>query len=214
MKRLPRRPGRSRRGVIFFIMLISVVLVFALDAKVAVLLRTAIESQAQKISTAAINEAVMEVLGENQVTYQNIIKTERDENGRIISMDTDAVSLNALKAKINLKIQEKLKEYERQQFSIPIGTLLGSDLLRDRGPAVPLRCTLLSNVQCDFKNEFDSAGINQTRHSIMLVVKTEVRAMIPGYETTLGLTTDFCVAETIIVGEVPGVYAGLNGTQK
>ena len=214
MKRLPRRPGRSRRGVIFFIMLISVVLVFALDAKVAVLLRTAIESQAQKISTAAINEAVMEVLGENQVTYQNIIKTERDENGRIISMDTDAVSLNALKAKINLKIQEKLKEYERQQFSIPIGTRLGSDLLRDRGPAVPLRCTLLSNVQCDFKNEFDSAGINQTRHSIMLVVKTEVRAMIPGYETTLGLTTDFCVAETIIVGEVPGVYAGLNGTQK
>ena len=60
--------------------------------------------------------------------YQNIMRIEKDENGNIISIDTDAAALNLLKTKINLQIQEKLKSYEKQEFLIPIGTLLGSDL--------------------------------------------------------------------------------------
>ena len=211
MRRWTRRSPHRRRGIIFFIMAFAVALVFVLDAQITPLIRTAVESQAQRLSVEAINQAVGEVLREHQVTYQNIMRIEKDDSGNIVSMDTDVVALNELKTEINLQIQEKLKSYEKQEFSIPIGTLLGSDIFRDRGPSVPLRCTLLSNVLCDFKNEFDSAGINQTRHAILLEVKTEIRAMIPGYESTMGVTTDFCVAETVIVGEVPEVYAGLNG---
>ncbi len=213
MKSRPTRyPSYKRRGIIFFIMFLAVIIVFVLDAQITPLIQTAVESQAQRLSVEGINQAVTEVLSENQVEYQNIMRIEKDENGNIISIDTDAAALNLLKTKINLQIQEKLKSYEKQEFLIPIGTLLGSDLFRDRGPSIPLRCTLLSNVLCDFKNEFDSAGINQTRHAIMMEVKTEVRAMIPGYQTTMGISTDFCIAETVIVGEVPQFYAGLDGS--
>ena len=212
MRRAPRRTGSRGRAGIFLIMALAIALVFVLDAQITPMIHTSVESAAQKISAEAVNQAVNEEITENQLTYQKIMRSEKDGNGNITSMDTDMVALNSLKAQINLKIQEKLNALEKQNFSIPAGTLIGSDLFRDRGPKVPLKCTLLSNVLCDIKNVFDSAGINQTRHAIMLEVKTEVRAMIPGYQTTLGLTTNFCVAETIIVGDVPSFYAGLGKT--
>ena len=213
MKRRPSsHPLQKRRGGIFLIMLLAAVLVFFLDTQITPLVETSVKSQAQRLSVEGINQAVSEVLGDSQVEYQNVMRIEKDESGSIASIDTDTAALNALKAEINLQIQDKLKSYEKQEFSIPIGTLLGGDLFRDRGPSIPLRCTLLSNVECNFKSEFDSAGINQTRHTIILEVKTELRAMIPGYQTAMGISTDFCIAETVIVGEVPQFYAGLGGS--
>ena len=53
---------------------------------------------------------------------------------------------------------------------------------------------------------FSDAGINQTLHRIVLEVKTTVSAIIPGYTTSVEISGQFVIAETIIVGEVPDAY--------
>ena len=50
------------------------------------------------------------------------------------------------------------------------------------------------------------AGNNQTRHQIMLNVNMTVSAIIPGYSVTSQVSSDICVAETVIVGLVPEAY--------
>ena len=55
-------------------------------------------------------------------------------------------------------------------------------------------------------SEFSEAGINQTLHRILLEVSVDVSAIIPGYTTSVDVTTNFVVAETVIVGSIPDSY--------
>ena len=57
----------------------------------------------------------------------------------------------------------------------------------------------------DYENRFDSAGINQTRHQILLNMTMNVTAIVPGYSVTTEVKTSYRLAETVIVGYVPSV---------
>jgi hypothetical protein len=43
-------------------------------------------------------------------------------------------------------------------------------------------------------------------------VEAELTVLIPGYDKPLTVTTDYLVAETIIVGEIPRVYMNMGET--
>ena len=59
------------------------------------------------------------------------------------------------------------------------------------------------------RNQFASAGVNQTHHQVMLDIQTHVLFITPdSYEPT-EVNTSICIAETVIVGEVPQAYAGI-----
>ena len=57
-----------------------------------------------------------------------------------------------------------------------------------------------------FEKAFASAGINQTRHEIRLVVDVYVSVLLPGFSTVTKVTNRCAVAETVIVGSVPDTY--------
>ena len=57
-----------------------------------------------------------------------------------------------------------------------------------------------------FENAFTSAGINQTKHQIYLVVDVYVSILLPGFSTTTKFSNTYSVAETVIVGSVPDNY--------
>ena len=56
---------------------------------------------------------------------------------------------------------------------------------------------------------FTSAGINQTLHQIMLDVEVEITLLIPGGKTETRVDAAVCVAETLLMGQVPDTYLGL-----
>ena len=58
--------------------------------------------------------------------------------------------------------------------------------------------------------EFESAGINQTRHKVVLTLRGDVRMIIPTGAATVEAVTEVAVAECIIVGEVPTSYVDVN----
>ena len=97
-----------------------------------------------------------------------------------------------------------------RRLAFPIGTLTGSELLHGRGPEVPLRVTLAGNAAADFESQFESAGINQTKHRITLKIHLQLYTFIPGINRTVDVDTDIPVAETVIVGEVPDIIANLS----
>ena len=55
-------------------------------------------------------------------------------------------------------------------------------------------------------SEFSEAGINQTRHRIIIEITVNVEAIVPGYSTDVAVSTAITAAETIIVGRVPDAY--------
>ena len=56
---------------------------------------------------------------------------------------------------------------------------------------------------------FESAGINQTLHRIMLKVTTTVYLVSSWHSTSVEIASSYLIAETVLVGSVPNVYANI-----
>lgn len=208
-RRSGRRPWKKStkiKLVIAGIILLAIFLFVSL--RLRPMIQTVTATVAKQFSTQAIQSTVIRQLEEGDWTYEDFVNIQRDSSGNIVTVTTNMVNINQLKAKIALAIQEEMGEHYTQT-GVPIGTLTGSDLLRGHGPKVPVRISIAGNVSVDLKSNFEAAGINQTRHQIYLEIRTSVYSYLTGASSTTDVATDVAVAETVIVGEVPQMFASI-----
>ena len=66
-------------------------------------------------------------------------------------------------------------------------------------------------VSAEFDSQFSSAGLNQTIHRIWLRIEVPLRVVLPGGQIETMVSSDYCVAETVIVGQVPDTCLQLDG---
>lgn len=209
-----RRPRRSNRRpwkkstkiklVIAGVILLALFLFISL--RLRPMIQTVTATVAKQVSTTAIHNTVVKQLQEANWSYEDFVNIQRDSNGNITTIATNMVNINQLKANIALAIQEELGN-SYTQTGVPLGTLTGNDLLRGHGPKVPVRISIAGNVSVEMKSNFEAAGINQTRHQIYLEITTSAYSYLTGASTTTDVTTDVAVAETVIVGDVPQMFA-------
>lgn len=189
--------------IVAFVSIIAVLL----DKQMRPLIKSVVFSQAQTVSTNVINQVVADELSRLDIDYSDIIDIQKDADGKILAVSTDMKKVNSLKSLMTLSIQDKISAMEVQKTKIPLGTFTGTEILNGRGPKIPINVSMSGSVIMDFKSEFVSAGINQTKHKLYLEVSSEVLAFIPGYPVNTVVKTSILIAETIIVGEVPAVFA-------
>ena len=111
-----------------------------------------------------------------------------------------------MQSRIADEILRRLTEVSTSELEIPLGTLTGSALLAGRGPRLFVRMQAVGSANAVFRNQFTSAGINQTRHQIFLDVDVYMSILLPGMKTSTKVTNEIAVAETVIVGSVPDTY--------
>jgi hypothetical protein len=61
-------------------------------------------------------------------------------------------------------------------------------------------------VESKMTHHFDSAGINQTRHQIILEMQTTIRTTLPLSASNISVQTNVLLAETVIVGVSPDSF--------
>jgi sporulation protein YunB len=156
--------------------------------------------------TAAINNSIAEKLSNGELDYTDIVHLEKDSAGQVTALMTDMGRINILKAEITKAIVDDISATRRSELGIPIGNIIGGNMLSGRGPRIPVRIISVASVKTEFKNSFASTGINQTRHRIIIVVNISVGVLLPGERTSTDVSTELTVAETVIVGGVPDSY--------
>ena len=154
------------------------------------------------IVTAAVNETIYS----GGVDYDQLISFEKDNEGKITAVKSNMPEFNRLQSKILNVILERISEVSTRDLSIPLGSLTGANLLAGRGPLVSVRMQSVGSSTAHLENRFVSAGINQTKHQIYLVVDVYVSILLPGFSTTTEFSNTYSVAETVIVGSVPDNY--------
>ena len=152
------------------------------------------------IVTAAVNETIYS----GGVDYDQLISFEKDNEGKITAVKSNMAEFNRLQSAIIDEVLEKLSEVTTKELSVPVGTLLGSPFLAGRGPLIRVRMQSVGSSSAHFENAFTSAGINQTKHQIYLVVDVYVSILLPGFSTTTKFSNTYSVAETVIVGSRAG----------
>ena len=138
-----------------------------------------------------------EAIDSGQIAYEQLVSYEKDNEGRITMVRSNMAAFNRLQSQILDLILGRIDQVSARELSIPVGSLTGSPLLAGRGPRISVRMESVGS---------SSARINQTKHRIVLRIDVYVSILLPGYSTVTQVTNEITVAETVIVGEVPGTY--------
>ncbi len=199
----------NRKRKIRLLTFLTSILIFIvlLDFHLRPIIKSMAESKTHTISNDAIDDAVLKELSENNVKYSSLVHIDKAEDGSISSIVTDTQTINSLKSKIATAIQNNLSKIDLTQIEVPIGTLIGTDLLNGRGPVIKLKVSISGSSCVEFTSKFCEAGINQTKHQIYLDINTKINLLVPGYPTSTDIHTNMIIAEMIVVGKVPRVYS-------
>lgn len=172
----------------------------------ASLATTRVSNAVNRIVSEAVNEAV-----ENgSIQYEQLISYEKDNEGRITALHSNMAAFNRLQSEILDIVLARIDQVSARELSIPIGSLTGISLLAGRGPRISVRMESVGSSSARFQNEFTSAGINQTKHRIVLEIDVSVSILLPGFSTATQVSNAVTVAETVIVGSVPESYTYFN----
>ena len=195
-----------RRIVLISIVLLLIFGLIRLDARIMPLLRQYTENQAEWFATKAVNEAVTASFTAYTPTYDELVTLTTAEDNSVTSLAANTSAINLLKSRVSLAILDRIGEKQRMTVSVPLGTLLGSHYFTGRGPFVQVPIGVSGSVLTDIKSEFTSAGINQTRHRLVLEVKTKLFAAIPTAHTSVTVDSSFIITESILLGKIPEAY--------
>ena len=205
-----RRRRLDRRMLVRALALSVVVGLLTLVITAAVQMRPLLASLATtKVSntvTRIVSEAVYQTIEDGEIRYDGLVTFEKDETGQITAVRSNMAAFNHLQADILDTILTRIDQVSARELSIPVGTLTGFSLLAGRGPRISVRMESVGSSEANFHNEFVSAGINQTKHQIILTVDVSVSILLPGFTTATKVSNSFIVAETVIVGSVPDTY--------
>ena len=173
-------------------------------------LAAAARYQVRSQVTAAVEQWAARDLQERGVDYSDFVTITRDEAGEITALSADMARLNLLRAELSAHLLERLED-SQLELTVPVGSLLPIEPTWARGPELHLRALALGTASAEFESEFTSAGINQTRHRLWLELSVPVTVLLPGGGEELTVDSRLCVAETVIVGQVPQTWFQTGG---
>ena len=207
----PRRT-RQGRGPLLTAAARGVALALAVICLIDGAMRPAVTALAslrvQNQVTAILNEAVAQSMARQGVDYADLVTLERDDAGRVTLLTVDSVKLNTLRTDILSQVLEQVEGLDAKTLGVPLGSLTGLAVAAGWGPSVPVRVVTAAVPRAEFSNRFTAQGINQTLHQLLLDVSVELTLLVPGGQETAQLSAQVCLAETLLVGEVPQTYLG------
>ena len=163
------------------------------------------EIRAKSQLTQIINTTVREKLLED-MSSADLLDVIMDEQGKVSMVQADTAAMNYLSAQLIAGAQEELRATEAQTLEIPLGSLLGGQILSQTGPDITLKVKPIGSVKMDFETTFEQMGINQVRYQVSLVVESEARLLVPFSAQEISVDYRLPISETVIVGDVPDTY--------
>ena len=165
-------------------------------------------SDAVDMVTLAVNEAVQDIMAEGDYGYDYFVNLEKDVDGNIVAVSTNMSRINSVSAEILSRVVEAAANGQLD-LRVPIGNLLGSNILLGKGPEVTVEIITLTSSYIDIENELVSTGINQAKHKIVLKIDVDIDILVPWDVLTTTVESSVLIAETVIVGRVPETYVSV-----
>lgn len=207
-RKKPRKKASRKKRLLYILIALSLVallLFIHFQRNVTRLLISISEATMRASTTIAVNDAVYYTLSDD-MRYLDLVTITKNDAGDIVSFSANPLKINKIARDTASISQSNLKNLSLNGIPIPLGALTGIEALAGLGPSIPFRIIPVSSVSCGFSSEFESVGINQTKHSIYLNVVADISIVMPSRTKNFAVTTQILVGESVIVGHVPDTY--------
>ncbi|MCI9627203.1 MAG: sporulation protein YunB [Clostridia bacterium] len=207
--------GRRNGGLLKFTVLCVIFLaLLSSSVKFHRLLLDMAEAKVKYMTMQLVNETVSAAMNQKDGRFQNLIVIDKDAAGNVQSIHTDVTKLNLLRSTIADEILSRLAEENQIEVQVPLSNMLGLTVLSGIGPRISVQVIPLSELQVEFQDSFEQAGINQTKMQVMMQLHISVGIMAPTLQRTVQIDAAVPVAQAVIVGGVPESYTQIAGSEK
>ena len=155
-------------------------------------------STATDIVVQSVNAIVKDVMRSGG--GDGLVTLEKSADGTVSAVTTNIAAVNALAAEVLDRTVAATQDH-RLSIAVPVGSLVGLRRL-----SIPVNVVMLSSSTSGFHSELVGAGINQTRHRILLELRIDVSLFMPWRNVGASVNTEVLVSETVVVGDVPESY--------
>lgn len=206
-----RKKSGGMRWLILLVLLLTAA-VIAMEQNLSQTMLDMAFARAYSMAVETINRAVKQAMGQG-VAYEELIDAQIDAQGRVSMLRANTMRMNELASQTALLAERELGSAENQVVEIPLGAALGVSFLSGFGPRLEVQILPVGAVHTSFDTEFETAGINQTRHKIFLNLRATVSLIVPTGSQLVEVTSTVPIAESIIVGEVPESFVDVNNEE-
>jgi sporulation protein YunB len=206
--------SRSRRTksllIISIIIIIITIICYKINDDLRPVLIAYCDYEARTLAVRTINKTILEEFASN-ISYEDLMKVSTDSEGKIVMLQADTIKLNKLSSQIAIDVQENIQDISSKGINtyVPLGVVLKNDFFAYMGPKIKFKMEPAGTAYTEYRSQFESAGINQTRHIIYIDVTIDIYVVIPLYRNSITVSSSIPIAESIIVGDVPNTY--MNG---
>lgn len=206
-----RRPNREKRNsgkwfvLLVLLMVLAVYSVVFTEKIVKPNVAAIAEVKVKAMITKIVNDAVhKQFRSDSEVSELITIKT--DQEGNITYVESNTTAMNNLATELTQAVQSQYRWSEAVALDVPLGSIVGSQILSQVGPNISLKVLPIGMSRANFKTEFESMGINQTKYKVYLQMDSQARVLAPFSINNIEIQNTILIAEAIIVGEVPDSY--------
>ena len=198
-----KRATSKRLKFICFIAAFIVLCSYLYFSSEKMLVETAEKSFGSYISSASYS-AVETVIP--NYDYSSLVTVEKNGNGDVSMILTDSFKVDCFASEIARQTFNILDEKSRSGVEVPLGAFSGIRLAYGLGPKINMKLLSVSSVKCDLVSEFTSAGINQTRHTLLVNIYSEVSIVAGATSRIADDKITILAYDNLIVGKVPQAY--------
>ena len=159
-----------------------------------------------QFASTKISEAITKSIEELDYNYNDYIKIEATDSGKVLAIHTNARQITTIHNNIMEKIGYALEKFNSEKIDIHIGSLSGVVWLSGFGPIISIKVTPKGRASSEIISNLKEAGINQTLHQIRIKITATIAGFIPGYSAETQTQSEYILAESLIVGSVPNYY--------
>lgn len=204
-KRRHRKRSLRRCFAFFVVILLVIGMIYYYKNSICEQIFRITANQTSAFCVESVNFAILSLF-EDEVKYENLIELQENEQGEITLINANPVKINVLSRKIANTTSSVLKLKINNDVKIPALAFSGISLLAGYGNSVQFKTISVTSVDCDFRSEFKSAGINQTLHSIYIDVNVKVMIEMPLTQNECKEKASVLVCESVVIGKVPNTY--------
>lgn len=216
-RRMPWRPVYSAyrpkwKVVSFFV----VILVLFITVRTFIFLESGLrptiikvaEARARIIATEAINSAIDKHIAQES-RYEHLIFIHKDYQGNVIMAEVNNMEVARIQTLTTMNVQNALRNMRQEKLRIPLGQALGSEILANYGPRIPITLIPIGTVNAEIVQKFESSGINIVSHQVGIDIVASVQIVIPFVSSEINVRTFTPIVTATYFGRVPDTVINL-----
>ena len=202
-------------------LLFNFISLYFVEKRISPIIQNVAKVELQRMATEAIIASIEENIT-RKVDMDELI-LEKHREGRASTFSFNPKVYNDVLTSTTEDIERRLGLEKREQtadenssethsqmqhivYHIPLGVATNVNLFANFGPEVPVRLSLVRDVDSQIRTKMTHSGINNTFFELFVDIEVEMQIVIPFYSDREPIKQSVKIGDYFIEGEVPSYY--------